>query len=88
VAELPAADAGRCGQGQHHRQHGPPVSGRRRSEQAARLDHLADRRVNVSKGESLTVDFDAWVHRDALEDSLDGVAGEDFSGDIYARWER
>ncbi|NBB71336.1 MAG: FkbM family methyltransferase [Alphaproteobacteria bacterium] len=54
----------------------------------ARLDQLADWRFNVSKGESLAFEFDAWVHRAALEDWLDGVAGEDFSGDIYARLER
>jgi FkbM family methyltransferase len=53
-----------------------------------RLDRLADWRFNVSTGESLTFVFDRWVHRPALEDWLDGVAGEDFSGDIYARLER
>ena len=32
--------------------------------------------------------FERWVHRAALEDWLDGVAGQDFSGDIHARLER
>jgi FkbM family methyltransferase len=54
----------------------------------ARLDQLADWRFNVSKGESLTFEFEHWVHRPALEDWLAGIAGQDFSGDIYARWER
>jgi FkbM family methyltransferase len=51
----------------------------------ARLDELGDWRFNVSRGESLAFEFDAWLHRHALEDWLDGVAGRDFSGDIYAR---
>ncbi len=51
----------------------------------ARLDRLGDWRFNASCGESLTFVFADWVHRAALEDWLDGVAGRDFSGDIYAR---
>ena len=54
----------------------------------ARLDKLADWRFNVSRGESLTFEFEHWLYRAALEDWLDGVAGQDFSGDIYARRER
>ena len=54
----------------------------------ARLDRLADWRFNVSRGESLTFEFERWVHRVALEDWLDGVAGQDFSGDVYARLAR
>jgi FkbM family methyltransferase len=54
----------------------------------ARLDKLADWRFNVSRGESLTLEFEHWLYRAALEDCLDGVAGQDFSGDIYARRER
>jgi FkbM family methyltransferase len=54
----------------------------------ARLERLGDWRYNVSRGESLAFVFDRWVHRPALEDWLAGIAGEDFSGDIYARRER
>ncbi len=54
----------------------------------ARLHRLADWRFNVSRGESLAFEFDGWIHRAALEDWLDGIAGQDFSGDIYARLER
>ncbi len=54
----------------------------------ARLDRLGRWRFNVSRGESLAFEFEHWLHRAALEDWLDGVAGRDFSGDIYARLER
>jgi len=53
-----------------------------------RLDRLGDWRFNLSRGESLAFEFEAWVHRAALEDWLDGIAGQDFSGDIYAKLER
>jgi hypothetical protein len=48
----------------------------------------SDERFTVPRRESLAFEFDARVHRAALDDWLDGVAGQDFSGDIYARWER
>ena len=53
----------------------------------ARLDHLADRRLLVSKAESLTSAFAARGHRPALEDGQGGIAGAEDPADISARLE-
>ncbi|MCB2055944.1 MAG: FkbM family methyltransferase [Geminicoccaceae bacterium] len=50
-----------------------------------RLGALAGWRYNLSRGESLTMHWPAWVERAVLQQWLDAHAGEDFSGDIYAR---
>lgn len=50
-----------------------------------RLDTLADWRFNVSRGESLELEWTDFAPRPVLEAWLDCHAGEDFSGDVYAR---
>ncbi len=50
-----------------------------------RLAALGDYRFNLSRGESLALEFQAFRDRAAVEAWLDARAGEDFSGDIYAR---
>jgi len=50
----------------------------------ASLDRLDHWRFNVSRGESLSWEFDGWVVRPTLDRWLDEVSGQDFSGDVYA----
>ncbi len=50
-----------------------------------RIDALGAYRFNLSRGESLAFVLDTWLPSAAIEAWLDDVAGEDFSGDIYAR---
>lgn len=49
-----------------------------------RIERLGHYRYNLSTGESLRLEFASWLDRAGLELWLDGRAGEDFSGDIYA----
>lgn len=53
----------------------------------AHLDHFADRRLLVSKVESLTSAFAARGHGPALEDRQAGIAGANVPADICARLE-
>jgi len=53
-----------------------------------RLGALATWRFNVSRGESLSFEWESWVDRPTLDRWLDEVSGQDFSGDVYARLER
>lgn len=50
-----------------------------------RLEGLGRWRFNVSAGESLSFQFGDWCDRAALDTWLEARAGQDFSGDIYAR---
>ncbi len=50
-----------------------------------RLAALADWSFNLSRGESLELEWLDFVDRPTLEAWLDAHAGQDFSGDIYAR---
>jgi FkbM family methyltransferase len=50
-----------------------------------RLAKLAEWSFNVSRGESLELEWPDFVDRLRLEAWLDAHAGQDFSGDIYAR---
>lgn len=50
-----------------------------------RLETLASWTFNVSRGESLAMEWPAFVARPVLDDWLAAHAGQDFSGDIYAR---
>jgi len=50
-----------------------------------RLEELADWSYNVSRGESLELEWTRFVDRAALEAWLALHSGQDFSGDIYAK---
>ncbi len=50
-----------------------------------RLAELGDYRFNASLGESLDLVFEAWCDREHLDAWLKDLAGQDCSGDIYAR---
>lgn len=50
-----------------------------------RLERLGPWRYNLSRGESLVLEWATFADRPALEAWLDAHAGADFSGDIYAR---
>ncbi len=50
-----------------------------------RLEALAGWSFNLSRGESLEFEWVGFVDRPRLEAWLDAHAGQDFSGDIYAR---
>lgn len=50
-----------------------------------RLDALADWSFNLSRGESLELEWPNFVDRPKLEAWLDAHDGQDFSGDIYAK---
>jgi len=57
-----------------------------RGENLNRLHQLGGRHFDISRGESLSSEFGGWVNRSTLDRWLDEVSGQDFSGDVYARW--
>ena len=63
------------------------LAGRMATAQAclARLQALGDWSFNVSRGESLELEWPHFVDRQRLDAWLAAHAGQDFSGDIYAR---
>jgi FkbM family methyltransferase len=63
------------------------LAGRPESARACldRLETLAVWSFNLSRGESLELEWPDFVDRGRLEAWLDAHAGQDFSGDIYAR---
>jgi len=50
-----------------------------------RLDALGTWQFNLSRGEDLVMLWPDWVPRQQLDTWLNEHAGQDFSGDIYAR---
>jgi hypothetical protein len=50
-----------------------------------RLEALAGWSFNLSRGESLELEWPVFAPRAQLDAWLDAHAGQDFSGDIYAR---
>jgi hypothetical protein len=52
-----------------------------------RLQAIGDWSFNVSRGESLVLEWADFTGRPVLDAWLEGHDGEDFSGDIYARRE-
>jgi FkbM family methyltransferase len=50
-----------------------------------RLAMLAEWDFNVSRGESLVLEWPEFVDRASLDGWLEAHAGQDFSGDVYAR---
>ncbi len=52
-----------------------------------RLQAIGAWSYNISRGESLALEWPGFVHRSALDAWLGDHAGLDFSGDIYARLE-
>ena len=52
-----------------------------------RLEQLSRYRYNVSVGESLTMEFAAWVDGPTIRRWLLGQAPTEKSGDVYARFE-
>ncbi len=63
------------------------ATGAGRGENLNRLHQLGRWHFDVARGESQTWEFADWVERPALDRWLHTVSGQDFSGDVYARWE-